>query len=220
MIKIAPSILSANFAAMGEAVRMLNENGADWIHFDVMDGNFVPNITFGPDMCRALRPLTKLPIDVHLMVEHPSDWIAPFSAAGADVLTIHVESSERHLHRALQAIHAAGMKAGVVLNPATPVSACIHVLSECDLVLLMSVNPGFGGQSFIPETLNKIRSLRAEIDARGLDTLIEIDGGVNPETAKQCIEAGADVLVAGNAVFKAENPGDMIRLLRGSDKKD
>lgn len=220
MIKIAPSILSANFAAMGEAVQMLNEKGADWIHFDVMDGNFVPNITFGPDMCKAIRPLTKLPIDVHLMVEHPCDWIAPFQSAGAGILTIHVESSERHLHRALQAIHAAGMKAGVVLNPATPISACIHLLSECDLVLLMSVNPGFGGQSFIPETLRKIRALRAEIDARGLDTLIEIDGGVNPETAKQCIEAGADVLVAGSAVFKAKDPGEMIRLLRGSDKKD
>ena len=215
MIKIAPSILSADFAAMGDAVRMLNANGADWIHFDVMDGNFVPNITFGPGMCKALRPLTRLPLDVHLMVEHPSDWILPFRDAGADVLTIHVESSERHIHRALQAIRAAGMKAGVVLNPATPIGACVHVLSECDLVLLMSVNPGFGGQSFIPETLNKIRMLRAEIDARGLSTLIEIDGGVNPETAKQCIEAGADVLVAGSAVFKANDPGEMIHALRG-----
>ncbi len=215
MIKIAPSILSANFASMGDAVLMLNEKGADWIHFDVMDGNFVPNITFGPGMCKALRPLTKLPIDVHLMVEHPSDWIMPFKDAGADVLTIHVESSERHLHRALQTIHAAGMKAGVVLNPATPINACVHLLPECDLVLLMSVNPGFGGQSFIPETLRKIRALRVEIDERGLETLIEVDGGVNPETAKRCIEAGADVLVAGNAVFKAADPGEMIRALRG-----
>ena len=139
----------------------------------------------------------------------------PFKDAGADVLTIHVESSERHLHRALQAIHAAGMKAGVVLNPATPINACVHLLPECDLVLLMSVNPGFGGQSFIPETLRKIRALRVEIDERGLETLIEVDGGVNPETAKRCIEAGADVLVAGNAVFKAADPGEMIRALRG-----
>ena len=215
MIKIAPSILSANFAAMGDAVQQLKEQGADWIHFDVMDGNFVPNITFGPDMCKALRPLTDLPIDVHLMVEHPSDWIEPFRKAGADILTIHVESSERHLHRALQAIHAAGMQAGVVLNPATPISACIHLLPECDLVLLMSVNPGFGGQSFIPETINKIRQLRAEIGMRNLNTLIEVDGGVNPITAKQCIEAGADVLVAGSAVFKAQDPAEMIRLLRG-----
>lgn len=215
MIKIAPSILSANFAAMGEAVEKLKAQGADWVHFDVMDGNFVPNITFGPDMCKALRPLTDLPIDVHLMVEHPSDWIEPFKKAGADILTVHVESAEHHLHRALQSIHAAGMKAGVVLNPATPIESCVHLLPECDLVLLMSVNPGFGGQSFIYETPRKIRALRKEIDDRGLKTLIEIDGGVNPETAKLCIEAGADVLVAGSAVFKAPDPADMIKALRG-----
>ena len=215
MIKIAPSILSANFAAMGEAVSRLASQGADWVHFDVMDGNFVPNITFGPDMCKALRPLTDLPIDVHLMVEHPSDWIEPFKKAGADILTIHAESSERHLHRALQSIRAAGMQAGIVLNPATPIGACVHLLPECDLVLLMSVNPGFGGQSFIPETFNKIRALRSEIRSRGLQTLIEIDGGVNPDTARLCIEAGADVLVAGSAVFKAPDPAEMIKALRG-----
>ena len=215
MIKIAPSILSANFAAMGEAVEKLKAQGADWVHFDVMDGNFVPNITFGPDMCKALRPLTDLPIDVHLMVEHPSEWIEPFKKAGADILTVHVESAEHHLHRALQSIHAAGMKAGVVLNPATPIESCVHLLPECDLVLLMSVNPGFGGQSFIYETLRKIRTLRKEIDDRGLKTLIEIDGGVNPETAKLCIEAGADVLVAGSAVFRAPDPAEMIKALRG-----
>ena len=215
MIKIAPSILSANFAAMGEAVEKLKAQGADWVHFDVMDGNFVPNITFGPDMCKALRPLTDLPIDVHLMVERPSDWIEPFKKAGADILTVHVESAEHHLHRALQSIHAAGMKAGVVLNPATPIESCVHLLPECDLVLLMSVNPGFGGQSFIYETPRKIRALRKEIDYRGLKTLIEIDGGVNPETAKLCIEAGADVLVAGSAVFKAPDPAEMIKALRG-----
>ena len=215
MIKIAPSILSADFAAMGEAVKKLQEQGADWVHFDVMDGNFVPNITFGPDMCKAIRPLTQLPIDVHLMVEHPSDWIVPFKDAGANVLTIHVESSERHLHRALQQIHANGMQAGVVLNPATPICSCVHLLSECDLVLLMSVNPGFGGQSFIHETLNKIRLLKEEITKRSLPTLIEIDGGVNPETAKLCIEAGADILVAGSAVFKAKDPKKMIADLRG-----
>ncbi len=215
MIKVAPSILSADFAAMGEAVKKLKSQGADWVHFDVMDGNFVPNITFGPDMCKAIRPLTDLPIDVHLMVEHPAEWITPFQKAGADILTIHVESSERHLHRALQAIHAAGMKAGVVLNPATPISVCTHLLTECDLVLLMSVNPGFGGQSFIPETLRKIRELRAEIEVRGLPTLIEIDGGVNPETAKLCRDAGADILVAGSAVFKAESPAEAIKAIRG-----
>ena len=215
MIKVAPSILSANFAAMGEAVSALKEQGADWIHFDVMDGNFVPNITFGPDMCKALRPLTDLPIDVHLMVEHPCDWIEPFRKAGADILTIHVESSEKHLHRALQAIHAAGMKAGVVLNPATPIQTCVHVLPECDLVLLMSVNPGFGGQTFITETLAKIRILKEEIEARGLSTLIEIDGGVNPETARLCAEAGADVLVAGSAVFRSPDPKAAIAAIRG-----
>ena len=215
MIKVAPSILSANFAAMGEAVQMLKSQGADWVHFDVMDGSFVPNITFGPDMCKAIRPLTDLPIDVHLMVEHPSDWIVPFQKAGADILTIHVESSERHLHRALQAIHAAGMKAGVVLNPATSIHACTHLLPECDLVLLMSVNPGFGGQSFIPETLRKIRELRSEINSRGLSTLIEIDGGVNPETAALCRDAGADILVAGSAVFKAPDPAEAIKAIRG-----
>ena len=215
MIKIAPSILSADFAAMGEAVKKLKAQGADWVHFDVMDGNFVPNITFGPGMCKAIRPLTDLLIDVHLMVEHPSDWILPFKDAGADVLTIHVESAEHHLHRALQQIHQNGMKAGVVLNPATPIESCVHLLADCDLVLLMSVNPGFGGQSFILETLNKIRALKAEIEKRGLSTLIEIDGGVNPETAKLCIEAGADVLVAGSAVFKAPDPAEMIRTLRG-----
>ena len=159
--------------------------------------------------------MTDLPIDVHLMVEHPSDWIEPFKKAGADILTVHVESAEHHLHRALQSIHAAGMKAGVVLNPATPIESCVHLLPECDLVLLMSVNPGFGGQSFIYETLRKIRALRKEIDYRGLKTLIEIDGGVNPETAKLCIEAGADVLVAGSAVFKAPDPAEMIKALRG-----
>ena len=215
MIKIAPSILSADFANMGKAVKQLMAQGADWVHFDVMDGNFVPNITFGPGMCKAIRPLTDLPIDVHLMVEHPADWIKPFQDAGADIITIHVESSEHHLHRCLQQIHAAGMKAGVVLNPATPIHACIHLLSECDLVLLMSVNPGFGGQSFIPETLRKIRLLKNEIEARNLNTQIEVDGGINPETAKLCKEAGADILVAGNAVFKADDPKAMIASLRG-----
>lgn len=215
MTKIAPSILSADFANMGAAVSKLREWGADWVHCDVMDGNFVPNITFGPAMCKAIRPLTDLMLDVHLMVEHPSDWIAPFRDAGADILTFHVESQEKHLHRALQAVHAAGMKTGVVLNPATPICTCVHLLEECDLVLLMSVNPGFGGQSFIPETCRKIRELKAEIQSRGLSTLIEVDGGVNPETARLCIEAGADVLVAGNAVFKAPDPKAMVAALRG-----
>ena len=214
MIKIAPSILSADFAAMGAAVENVSRWQGDWIHFDVMDGHFVPNITFGPVMCKALRPHTSLPLDVHLMVEDPIRWVEPFKEAGADILTFHVEA-DRHIHRTLQAIHAAGMKGGVVLNPATPIEMCKYVLCDCDLVLLMSVNPGFGGQKFIPQIVTKIFELASLKKEMGLSFEIEVDGGVNPQTAALCREAGATVLVAGSAVFSAPDPSEAVRLIRG-----
>jgi ribulose-phosphate 3-epimerase len=214
MIKIAPSILSADFAAMGAAVENVSRWQGDWIHFDVMDGHFVPNITFGSVMCKALRPHTTLPLDVHLMVEDPIRWVEPFKEAGADILTFHVEA-DRHIHRTLQAIHAAGMKGGVVLNPATPIEMCKYVLCDCDLVLLMSVNPGFGGQKFIPQIVTKIFELASLKKEMGLSFEIEVDGGVNPQTAALCREAGATVLVAGSAVFSAADPSEAVRLIRG-----
>lgn len=213
MIKIAPSILSADFSNLGRDIVSLSDWNADWVHFDVMDGHFVPNMSFGPPILSAIRPLTKLPIDVHLMVEEPSRFIPWFQKAGADIITIHVEA-EKHLHRALQQIHEGGCKAGVVLNPGTPAIAVKEVLPYCDLVLVMSVNPGYGGQKFIPESLAIISELRRMIDERGLKIEIEVDGGINPETAKLCIDAGATVLVAGSAVFLAPSPGDMIHQLR------
>jgi len=213
MIKVAPSILAADFANMGKAVEDCEKWGADYIHFDVMDGTFVPQITFGHEMCRALKKHTSLTMDVHLMVEHPETCISQFRDAGADIVTFHIEA-DRHAHRTLQRIHAAGMKGGIVLNPSTPAEAVRYVLGECDMVLLMSVNPGAGGQAFIPSVLHKIRAIKEMALEMGVEPDIEIDGGINPETGKLCVEAGANVLVAGSSVFRAASPGEMVHALK------
>ncbi|MBR5948926.1 MAG: ribulose-phosphate 3-epimerase [Clostridia bacterium] len=216
MIKIAPSILSADYAALGAAVDALKPWGADYVHLDVMDGAFVPNITFGAPMTKALRSHTDLVFDAHLMVENPAKWVQDFKNAGADILTIHIEA-DRHAHRTLQLIRSLGMKAGISLNPQTPPEAISYLLEAVDLILVMTVNPGFGGQKFIPEAAKKIAVIRKMLEERGLEDKVEIevDGGVNAETAKICREYGANVLVAGNAVYSSPDPKEMIRLLRG-----
>ncbi len=201
-IRIAPSILSADFGRLAEEVRAVAAAGADWIHVDVMDGRFVPNITIGPLVVQAVRAATSLPIDVHLMIVEPERYVADFAKAGADVISVHVEASP-HLHRTLQQIRGLGKKAGIVLNPHTSEESIRHVLADCDLVLVMSVNPGFGGQRFIPSALPKIEALRRAIDKAGLAVDLQVDGGVAVGTAREVVRAGARVLVAGSAVFNA-----------------
>jgi ribulose-phosphate 3-epimerase len=199
-LRIAPSILSADFARLGEELRAVSAAGADYIHVDVMDGHFVPNLTIGPVVVKALRPHSPLPFDVHLMIAPVDPYIPDFAKAGADIITVHAEAGP-HLHRSLQLVKHQGKKAGVSLNPATPVSAIEHVWDDIDLVLVMSVNPGFGGQSFIPAQLEKIAELRRRIDRIGRPIDLEVDGGINAETAPRVVAAGADVLVAGTATF-------------------
>ncbi|MRH42214.1 ribulose-phosphate 3-epimerase [Aquibacillus halophilus] len=213
MTKIAPSILSANFSILKDEIEDVEKGGADYIHVDVMDGHFVPNITIGPLVVKAIRPITSLPLDVHLMIENPDKFIREFADAGADIITVHQETCP-HLHRTIQSIKGAGVKAGVVINPATPAELIKPVLPDVDLVLLMTVNPGFGGQIFIPSVLAKIKTIATWRKEMNLSFEIEVDGGINPETAKLCKEAGVDVFVAGNAVFNKEDRKKAIASIR------
>ena len=203
-IKISPSILSADFTCLADQVREAEEAGVDYIHVDVMDGHFVPNITIGPLVVKALRPITKLPLDVHLMIENPEFYIEDFSKAGADIITVHQEATP-HLHRTIQQIHDLGIKAGVSINPSTSVRTLDEIICDVDLILVMSVNPGFGGQSYIHSCTNKIRKVREMLDDRGVSADLEVDGGVNVDTVNEVISAGANAFVAGSAIFNDKN---------------
>lgn len=215
MIKIAPSILAADFSKLAEEVIEVEEAGAELIHIDIMDGHFVPNITMGPIVVEALRPVTTLPLDVHLMVENPDAYIEQFAKAGADYITVHVEAC-RHLHRTLQFIRSSGVKSGVVLNPHTPVETILHVLDQVDLVLFMTVNPGFGGQEFIHSVLPKVKQLSTIIKERNLAIEIEIDGGVDEETIIPCVEAGATILVAGSAIYGQADRAEALQRIKAA----
>jgi ribulose-phosphate 3-epimerase len=214
-VLLAPSILSADFAALGEAVAMVQRGGADLIHVDVMDGHFVPNITIGVPVVKSLRRIAKVPLDVHLMIENPDRYIEAFAEAGAAMISVHVEVLP-HLHRTVHAIKALGVKAGVVLNPATPIAALQEIAGDLDFVLVMSVNPGFGGQTFIPRSEAKVRNVRAMLDAAGNDALVEIDGGIDLRNIARVVAAGARMIVAGSAVFNAPDPERAVRELKAA----
>lgn len=218
MIKIAPSILSANFASLLEDIKKIESAGADWLHIDVMDGHFVPNITIGPLILESIKGKTNLPFDVHLMIENPDRYIADFVQAGADSITVHVETCP-HIHRTIQTIRSFGVKAAIALNPATSLSTIEYMQEEVDMILLMSVNPGFGGQNFIASTLKKIRELRNQIQSRNLDIEIQVDGGIKLDNAREIVEAGASVLVAGSAIFHSKDVENTVRLFKEITQK-